>query len=107
MERGKEASAGRFVGKRHTMLLQRSAMSPTPEDLTIIKDDLIAFIEGHGMSRFHGYVDYDEVQCVMWVMGPNPDGWKAFVDVANSAGPPFLTMHSWNVGVRLRDDLMD
>ena len=34
-------------------------MSPTPEDLTIIKDDMIAFIEGHGMSRFHGYVDYD------------------------------------------------
>ena len=25
-------------------------MSPTPEDLTIIKDDMIAFIEGHGMS---------------------------------------------------------
>ena len=31
-------------------------MSPTPEDLSTVKDDMIAFIEGHGMSRFHGYV---------------------------------------------------
>jgi len=42
-------------------------MSPTPEDLTILKDDMIASSR-HGMSRFHGYVDYDEVQCVMWEM---------------------------------------
>src|SRR5580704_10364896 len=73
-------------------------MSPTPEDLTIAKDDMIAFIEGHGMSRFHGYVDYEEVQCVMWEMGTNPDGWKDFVELAKSAGAPFLTCMpgSWN-----------
>ena len=40
-------------------------MSPIPDDLTTVKDDMVAFIEGHGMRRFHGYVDYDEVQCVM------------------------------------------
>ena len=57
---------------------QNPPMSPTPEDLTILKDDMIAFIEGHGMRRFHGYVDYDEVQCVMWETGNNPDGWKDF-----------------------------
>ena len=47
------------MAKRHTMLgyVRDSAMAPTPEDLTILKDDMIAFIEGHGMSRFHGYVD--------------------------------------------------
>ena len=72
-------------------------MSPTPDDLTIIKDDMIAFIEGHGMSRFHGYVDYEEVQCVMWEMGDNPDGWKDFVELAKSAGAPFLTMHAWKL----------
>src|SRR5712691_801185 len=69
----------------------RSVMSPTPEDLTIIKDDMIAFVEGHGMRRFHGYVDYDEVQCVMWETGTNPDGWKDFVELAKTAGAPFLT----------------
>jgi hypothetical protein len=81
-------------------------MSPTPEDLTIIKDDMIAFIEGHGMSRFHGYVDYDEVQCVMWEMGTNPDGWKDFVELAKSAGAPFLTMHSWKLEREELDELV-
>jgi hypothetical protein len=32
-------------------------MSPAPDDLSSLKDDMIAFIEGHGMRRFHGYVD--------------------------------------------------
>ena len=81
-------------------------MSPTPEDLTIIKDDMIAFIEGHGMSRFHGYVDYDEVQCVMWEMGTNPDGWKDFVELAKTAGAPFLTMHSWKLEREELDELV-
>ena len=72
-------------------------MSPTPEDLTIIKDDMIAFVEGHGMRRFHGYVDYDEVQCVMWETGTNPDGWKDFVELAKAAGAPFLIMDSWKL----------
>jgi len=84
-----------------------SAMSPTPDDLTIIKDDMIAFIEGHGMSRFHGYVDYEEVQCVMWEMGDNPDGWKDFVELAKSAGAPFLTMHAWKLEREELDDLVD
>src|ERR1700757_1007628 len=70
-------------------------MSPIPDDLTNIKDDMIAFIEGHGMRRFHGFVDYEEVQCVMWEMEDNPDGWKDFVELAKAAAAPFLTMHSW------------
>jgi len=41
-------------------------MSPTPDDLSGLKDDMIAFIEGHGMRRFHGYVDHDEVQSIVW-----------------------------------------
>jgi hypothetical protein len=132
MERGKEASAsdhrvcdlettwettsraqnprgaGSLMGKRHTILsYAESAMSPTPEDLTIIRDDMIAFIEGHGMSRFHGYVDYDEVQCVMWEMGTNPDGWKDFVELAKTAGAPFLTMHSWKLEREELDELVE
>ena len=72
-------------------------MSPIPDDLTTVKDDMVAFIEGHGMRRFHGFVDYEEVQCVMWEMGENPDGWKDFVELAKAAGAPFLTMHSWTL----------
>ena len=91
-------AAGTFPAKQLTMnRKQNPPMSPTPEDLTILKDDMIAFIEGHGMRRFHGYVDYDEVQCVMWEMGGNPDGWKDFVELAKAAAAPFLTMHSWTL----------
>src|SRR5260370_20960119 len=70
-------------------------MSPTPDDLSTVKDDMVAFIEGHGMRRFHGYVDYDEVQCVMLELGGNPEGWKDFVELAKDAGSPFLAMPCW------------
>src|SRR2546423_14720170 len=70
-------------------------MSPTPDDLSGLKDDMIAFIEGHGMRRFHGYVDHDEVQSIVWKGGENPESWKDFVDWAKAAGEPFLSMVSW------------
>src|SRR5437660_12369890 len=66
----------------------------TPDDLSGLKDDMIAFIEGHGLRRFHGYVDYDEVPAIMWKTGDNTDGWKHFVELAKSSGAPFLTMDS-------------
>jgi hypothetical protein len=70
-------------------------MSVASDDLTNLKDDMIAFIEGHGMRRFHGYVDFDEVQSVMWDANDNPEAWKDFVELAKASGAPFLTMHSW------------
>jgi hypothetical protein len=71
-------------------------MPAASEDLTSLKDDMIAFIEGHGMRRFSGYVDYEEVQCIMWKSDEeHPDGWKDFVELAKSAGATFLTMDSW------------
>ena len=36
-------------------------MSPHPDDLTGMKDDMTAFIEGLGMRRFFGYVECEEV----------------------------------------------
>ncbi len=62
------------------------------EDLTSLKDDMTAFIEGHGMRRFHGYVN-EEVQSVMWDRGDNPDSWKDFVELAKTSGCAFLTMN--------------
>ena len=81
-------------------------MSPTPDDLSSVKDDMVAFIEGHGMRRFHGYVDYDEVQCIMWEAGSNPDGWKDFVELAKTAGATFLTMHSWTLEREELDEMV-
>lgn len=61
-------------------------------DLSQLKDDMTAFIEGHGMRRFQGYVS-DDVQSVLWDGGENPDGWKDFVELAKAAEAPFLTMN--------------
>ncbi len=62
------------------------------DDLTTIKDDMTAFIEGHGMRRFHGYVG-EEVSTVMWDFNNNPESWKDFVELAKTSGAPFLTMN--------------
>jgi len=62
------------------------------DNLVTLKDDMTAFIEGHGMRRFSGYVT-DEVQSVMWDAGENPDAWKDFVELAKASGAAFLTMN--------------
>ena len=71
------------------------------DDLTSLKDDMTAFIEGHGMRRFRGYVN-DEVTSVMWDLGENADSWKDFVELAKSSGAAFVTM---NDVVLEREDL--
>jgi|SRR2546421_7295166 len=65
------------------------------DDLSTLKDDMTAFIEGHGMRRFHGFVDSDDVPAVPWEAGDNPDGWKDFVELAKAAGATFLTMSAF------------
>ncbi|HEY7096700.1 MAG TPA: hypothetical protein VH437_08255 [Terriglobales bacterium] len=70
-------------------------MSKLADDLSALKDDMIAFIEGHGMQRFSGYVDPEHVQTVMWKTGGNNESWKDFVELAKAAHAPFLTMDSW------------
>ena len=58
-----------------------------PNDLLSLKDDMIAFIEGHGMRRLPGYVG-DDVPTVMWEDDANPDSWKDFVEIAKRLGRP-------------------
>jgi len=72
-------------------------MSPLPDDLASLKDDMIAFIEGHGLRRFPGFVDYEDVPSVTWKGDDNPDSWKDFVEMAKVTGVPFLTMDSWRL----------
>jgi hypothetical protein len=61
------------------------------EDLSSLKDDMNAFILGHGLSRFQGYVTED-VHSVMWDPRDNPESWKDFVELAKHAGAAFLSM---------------
>jgi hypothetical protein len=71
---------------------KRFAVSMSVDDLTTLKDDMTAFIEGHGMKRYQGYVS-DDVQSVLWDGGENPESWKDFVELAKASGAPFLTMN--------------
>jgi hypothetical protein len=60
------------------------------DNLISLKDDMIAFIAGHGMRRLNGYVT-EEVPTVLFEE-ENPDSWKDFVEHAKAAGAPFVTM---------------
>ena len=60
------------------------------EDLTAVKDDMIAFIAGHGMRRMNAYVSED-VPTVIFE-ADDADSWKDFVEHAKSAAAPFITM---------------
>ncbi len=82
-------------------------MSSAPDNLATLKDDMTAFIEGHGMRRFQGYVDYEEVQSVMWKSNGNPESWKDFVELAKAADAPFLTMDSWTLSREDLDELIE
>ena len=72
-------------------------MPKFPDDLSTLKDDMVAFTEGHGMRRFSGYVDHEEVQTVMWKESDDSEGWKDFVELAKASGAPFVIMDSWQL----------
>ncbi len=65
-------------------------MMMSPDNLLSLKDDMIAFIAGHGMRRMPGYVT-EEVPTVLFEED-DPDSWKDFVEHAKAAGAPFVTM---------------
>jgi hypothetical protein len=60
------------------------------DDLTAVKDDMVAFIAGHGMRRMNGFVPED-VPTVLFEE-EDVDGWKDFVEHAKAANAPFVTM---------------
>ena len=61
------------------------------DNLHSLKDDMVAFIEGHGMRRLPGYVGED-VPSVLWEDEANADSWKDLVETAKAASAPFLTL---------------
>jgi hypothetical protein len=73
------------------LISARVSENPMSDDLSGLKDDMNAFILGHGLSRFQGYVT-EEVHSVMWDPRDNPDSWKDFVELAKKAGAQFLSM---------------
>lgn len=59
--------------------------------LLTLKDDMIAYIAGHGLRRIPAFVSED-LPSVLWDDQENPDSWKEFVETAKAAGTAFLTM---------------
>ncbi len=77
--------------KRRRWLIFETIASPMQSDnLISLKDDMVAFIAGHGMRRMNGYIP-DDIPSVLFEE-ENPDGWKDFVELAKASGAPFLTM---------------
>jgi hypothetical protein len=61
-----------------------------PDNLISLKDDMVAFIAGHGMRRLNAFVSEDVPSVIF--EEDHPDSWKDFVEHAKAAGAPFLTM---------------
>jgi hypothetical protein len=61
-----------------------------PDNLISLKDDMVAFISGHGLRRFNGYIT-DEVPTVIFE-DEDADSWKDFVEHAKAANASFVTM---------------
>src|ERR1700759_4688158 len=61
------------------------------DNLAGLKDDMVAFIEGHGLRRLPGYVTED-IPAVLWENEENLDSWKDFVEMAKHAGALFITI---------------
>ncbi|HTZ59615.1 MAG TPA: hypothetical protein VMB49_16015 [Acidobacteriaceae bacterium] len=61
------------------------------DDLISLKDDMVAFVEGHSMRRLPGFITED-LPTVLWEDDDNPDSWKDFVEMAKTSGTPFVTM---------------
>jgi hypothetical protein len=66
-------------------------LSTHPDDLASLKDDMVAFIAGHGIRRIPAHAGED-VPTMLWEDEDNPDSWKDFVETAKAAGAAFITM---------------
>lgn len=61
------------------------------DNLLNLKDDMVAYITGHGIRRIPAFVNED-LPSIAWEDEDNPDSWKEFVETAKAANVAFLTM---------------
>lgn len=61
------------------------------DDLHQLKDDMNAFIVGHGLMRFEAYIG-DDMNSVLWdANASKPDAWKDFIELAKASDVKFVT----------------
>jgi hypothetical protein len=78
----------------------------TIDNLFSLKDDMVAFIEGHGLKRLPTYVTED-VPSLVWEGADNPDAWKDFVEMAKHVGAPFITISEMTLKGEELDSLIE
>ena len=71
-------------------ICENDCLTMSKDNLLSLKDDMVAFIEGHGLRRLPGYVTED-IPSILWEGHGNPDAWKDFVEMAKHVGAPFVT----------------
>ena len=76
------------------------------DNLLSLKDDMVAFVEGHGLRRLPGYVTED-IPSVLWEDQENPEAWKDFVEMAKHVGAPFVTFSDMTLEDEELDALVD
>lgn len=76
------------------------------DNLLSLKDDMVAFIAGHGLQRLPGYVTED-IPSIVWEGDGNPDAWKDFVEMAKLAGAPFVTFSEMTLESEELDALIE
>jgi hypothetical protein len=71
-------------------ICENKSLTMSTDNLLALKDDMVAFIEGHGLHRLPGYVTED-IPSIVWEGQGNADSWKDFVEMAKHVGAPFVT----------------
>jgi hypothetical protein len=80
----------RFPEAHPAPICENGCLTMRTDNLLSLKDDMVAFIEGHGLQRLPGYVTED-IPSILWEGRGNPDAWKDFVEMAKHVGAPFVT----------------
>jgi hypothetical protein len=78
----------------------------TTENLNVLRDDMVAFIEGHGMKRLPGFVT-EELPAIVWEDEARPESWKDFVEMAQHCGARFITFSEICLTEPEAEDLLD
>jgi hypothetical protein len=60
-----------------------------PDNLLVLKDDMIAFIEGHGIRHFPAMIP-EEAPRIWWNDPTNSESWKDFVEMAKTVNAPLI-----------------
>jgi len=96
----------RFPEAHPAPICENESLTMRTDNLLSLKDDMVAFIEGHGLQRLPGYITED-IPSILWEGRGNPDAWKDFVEMAKRVGAPFVTFSEMTLDREELDALIE